>query len=295
MGEINNFTPEGAEAFVAPKTGELISEPTDNENVLPVEEIELSEDIEIYLSNEQFWQNIIQQATNPEKRGSPILFRPLRELLVESKEKTTAAAKIACQVLDRYTDIAPDSPELAGYADINTPEQVELHAQILIKWAKEVVLREIGPPPVGYHVSGLDGSELGSINLENFILKPSQGGAMDPGVYSSPYIEFSYVGGDIKQLNVTLPVVFELPLDGQCVIYPVSHSDTEFSPIEISTRYRGYADFTEAVIIDVNDANLPVAVRKAGETLPFDKFILVKGGSLLSYEEMRERTENDGL
>lgn len=140
----------------------------------------------------------------------------------------------------------------------------------------DMILGLNGPPATGYHISGMDASEFDNIELSSFVQYSSASGAMTPGVYSSPYADILYAGGDQLQKHVVTPVILEFSLDDNCDIYTVRHSSVNYMPIEISTRLRAVQDFKGKRLIEMPTNDIHIALR--GKMPSYKQALLVYGG-----------------
>lgn len=91
---------------------------------------------------------------------------------------------------------------------------------------------------MAYHVSSLTIDKLKDDNnnfVNTFTIRPSFSGAMEPGVYTSPYPNLMYTGGDIEKKELNNCVIFGYSPDSNHLLYGVSQ-DYYLDNIEISSR-----------------------------------------------------------
>lgn len=240
-------------------------------------------DIDQYFNRNLFWRSLQTQAIentmfdSEESNQNIGLFSNIH---IKNDALIAEQLKIAVNVLKKMAERGSQDPRVIAFSQDLQPDNdlTWQHRMDIIKWSREAVLDSIGMPDTAYHASGFDASEIDISKIGNIVLESSDSGAMDPGVYMSPYIESMYFGGDQAQRQIQTPVIFEITPDEDCHAYPVNHKQS-FIPVEITTRYRDCTGFTNAQLVDIND--LPVVYRANRERTQYKQALLITGGSVV--------------
>lgn len=257
----------------------------------------LATDLDACLNPNRFYREIINQACDPERCAVPGGPRLLQSGgMIFDDVRSSQAVAVAVGALETFSKLHPEWAEPSVYqADLSRdPSALWEHRQPIIEWARDCSLRHADLPGSMYHVSNMDGAKIGDPGalLGDFILKASQVGAKDPGVYCAPYADITYAGGDSKRVTVDVPVIFEIHPDSECLAYAVKHGRISYQPVEITTRYRHCSGFTSYEFVDISSADVPIAFRHLDRN-QYKTALLVRGGTVVtSASRHRDQARN---